>query len=76
VRRLQRRRRTPGTAPLPFAFGPYSNALDLGSAKQMKQNINTLWIYPSFDDPEEILAQAASRLLNSEHAAAVTAARG
>ncbi|MEV0822863.1 NAD(P)/FAD-dependent oxidoreductase [Nonomuraea rubra] len=82
-----------GAAPLPFAFDPYSNALDLGSAgavltdgwerrvtttgpaaKEMKQNINTRWIYPSLDDPEEILAQA-SRLLNSEHAAAVMAAR-
>lgn len=30
----------------------------------MKQDINTMWIYPAVDDPEQILAQA-SRLLNS-----------
>ncbi|WP_371778264.1 NAD(P)/FAD-dependent oxidoreductase [Streptosporangium subroseum] len=33
-------------------------------AKTMKQDINTMWIYPAVDDPEQILAQA-SRLLNS-----------
>lgn len=33
-------------------------------AKTMKQNINTMWIYPAVDDPEQILAQAG-RLLNS-----------
>jgi NADH dehydrogenase len=33
-------------------------------AKTMKQDINTNWIYPAVDDPEQILAQA-SRLLNS-----------
>ncbi|WP_377266943.1 NAD(P)/FAD-dependent oxidoreductase [Peterkaempfera sp. SMS 1(5)a] len=27
-------------------------------AKALKQDINTLWIYPPVDDPEEILAQA------------------
>lgn len=27
-------------------------------AKTLKQNINTLWIYPPVDDPEQILAQA------------------
>ena len=32
-------------------------------AKTMKQDINTKWIYPAVDDPEQILAQA-SRLLN------------
>ncbi|MFF3443271.1 NAD(P)/FAD-dependent oxidoreductase [Streptosporangium sp. NPDC002721] len=83
-----------GTALLPFAFDPYSNALDLGSAgavltegwertvvatgpeaKVMKQNVNTMWIYPSVDDPEQIFAQAG-RLLNSEHVAAVVARQG
>lgn len=27
-------------------------------AKALKQNINTLWIYPPIDDPEQLLAQA------------------
>ncbi|MCX4537212.1 FAD-dependent oxidoreductase [Streptomyces sp. NPDC002596] len=27
-------------------------------AKALKRNINTLWIYPPVDDPEQILAQA------------------
>ncbi|KIF76248.1 dehydrogenase, partial [Streptomyces sp. 150FB] len=27
-------------------------------AKTLKRNINTLWIYPPLDDPEQILAQA------------------
>ncbi|MGY0055702.1 NAD(P)/FAD-dependent oxidoreductase [Streptomyces sp. LZ34] len=33
-------------------------------AKTLKENINTLWIYPPIDDPEEILAQAG-RFSNS-----------
>lgn len=83
-----------GVAALPFAFDPYTNCLDLGSAgalltdgwertvtatgpkaKAMKQNINRVWIYPSVDDPEQILAQAG-RLLNSEHAAVTAPAGG
>ncbi|WP_329455066.1 NAD(P)/FAD-dependent oxidoreductase [Streptomyces sp. NBC_01497] len=54
-----------GTAGAVLTTGWERTVVATGAeAKTMKQNINTMWIYPAVDDPEQILAQAG-RLLNS-----------